>query len=1109
MRIAYDMSSVCWTALRAGKDPEGTEVTHNEKSVWVNSAMYGYENAVNLMLSAMKEFGLVPKDMILVTEGLSSKKRRQMISSDYKAHRDSAPEAYVEFSKLRDMLVKAFRDCGAIAVTHDFVEGDDVLAHLAQNIEEDLVIVTNDNDLIVLNGINAYGSEVKVRVNGEVGKNKYGEFDLKLVTLYKSLVGDASDNIKGAKGFGPAAFLNLIVRYGEDGCWELVELIKTGKRNELAVMADENKCRYLQKIVDEWAEVQKSYRLALLHPEWVETRKDQLQWSAGMAVPECSDERLKAYKGQHRLVTAATYDAALQFLKSQLVQSPFASFDIETSTSEESSDWATQAGVKVDVIGSYLVGFSITFGKNLQYTYYASVKHADSDNITMSQARKMIECLPQTIIQNLNFELPVLFLAEDEDGQRWADLWKDNGYHGFLPNCLDTKLEASYVDENLKLGLKDRSLYHLGYEQASYDSVTKLKGRPFAGGYIYNDKASEECTEYKMHELPAEHVFSYGADDAMTTAALHNFYTLHMGLEHHYKVYLDVEIDAAYLHAQSFVTGFRIDVGVCKTLEKEDDTTAAAAWTTLRTYLMSKGWEGTVPPDFIGQEMTPKLLKQAYAIVTGQDAEVEEPEEGEEPVEEIKDVVLISKARMPAKLLVLVASTGQDILAAFLREAFAGDAANLQSYVMRFFKGEPKIKFSNKQLTKLLYETMELPVRVRNKATAVMKAKGIKEGNPKSDALAIAYAMRDATPEQQEVLKAMQLMQMVKTRKSLYYSKYPYFVHWKTGRVHSSHNQCATNTRRASSSGPNTQQLPKHPKIEGQPAKFREVVIPHKESAVIVSLDFDSQELRVIADYSKDTNMVACFVGDNLKGMHSLTGVNIAIEEGFKDWTYEIFERHRSDKSSEHHTKAKAYRTLGKKVNFTTEYGAAALKLAMTLLVDEAKAQKYIDAREAAFPEAKAWKEDVVEECKSSGYVLSKLGARRHLTSLLNSEDRFIASKADRQAVNFKIQSSSAEMTKLAEGRAWTNGLLNSYDCEYIGPIHDELVWSVAIPDLPKFLIAAHACMVSKYADMEIPILTGLSFGPNFGVQIEIGTEPDAKAVSEGLERMFKQVEEI
>ena len=138
-------------------------------------------------------------------------------------------------------------------------------------------LITGDNDLIVLNGVNQYGATCSVSVSGVVGENKYGGFDFALVTLYKALVGDSSDNVKGCPGFGPAAFLNLIAAYGEDGAYELMDLIKHGKRDQLAELAAENKCKLLGKIVENWESVVKSYKVVLLHPEWVNTIKQQLR----------------------------------------------------------------------------------------------------------------------------------------------------------------------------------------------------------------------------------------------------------------------------------------------------------------------------------------------------------------------------------------------------------------------------------------------------------------------------------------------------------------------------------------------------------------------------------------------------------------------------------------------------------------------------------------------------------------------------------------------------------------------------------------------------------------------------------------------------------------
>lgn len=141
----------------------------------------------------------------------------------------------------------------------------------------------------------------------------------------------------------------------------------------------------------------------------------------------------------------------------------------------------------------------------------------------------------------------------------------------------------------------------------------------------------------------------------------------------------------------------------------------------------------------------------------------------------------------------------------------------------------------------------------------------------------------------------------------------------------------------------------------------------------------------------------------------------------------------------------------------------------------------------------------MVDEAKTYGFVRTKLGAVRHLANLLNSDDRYISSKAERQAVNVKIQGSSAEMTKKAEGRMWREGLVYNFDAVCFGPIHDETVFSVAISDLVPFLKAGHACMVKPYADMQVPIESSISFGPSFGVQFEASSDPVGSGMLKAL----------
>ena len=608
MKILFDMASVMWTALRAGKDSaDGVSVQHNGREVLVNSAAYGYENAVNHMVAVIDSWRLAPKDCVLVFEGKDSKKRRCMIDPMYKnkPDRDKPPEAYIQYNLLKEKLGKVFGDLGAIAVTQDFVEGDDVLAWIAENAEEDVVISTNDNDMSVLNKLNKQGYKIMVAVNNMVGVNKYGDFDFGLVTLYKSLVGDTSDNVKGCPGFGPAAFLNLIAKYGEDGAHELMGLIQAGRRDTLAELAQSNECKILSKVVAEWESVVKSYKLVLLHPEWVNTIRQQLVWTPGMVKAGCDDERLQKWQGVNRLVTATNFDKCFDGLRRALLETDTVAFDIETSTPPESDDWLEAQGNPdgVDVFGSYLVGFSLTFGKNNQYTYYVTVKHRDSDNITMSQARKMIEACfgKEMLIQNTAFELCVLHEAQDEDGSYWRDHWQCYGEHGFIPGFRDTLFEGSYVNENVKLGLKFRSEYHLGYQQATFQETTRKSGKVGTlppGGRVIKTwaekdedgvESSMELRQYKMHELTAREVFKYGADDTICTAALGNFYQLVMRLEHTWNVYKQVELDAAYQHAKNFVDGVNFSLSKMKELEAIDKATYAEAWAVVRDYLIANG----------------------------------------------------------------------------------------------------------------------------------------------------------------------------------------------------------------------------------------------------------------------------------------------------------------------------------------------------------------------------------------------------------------------------------------------------------------------------------------------------------------------------------------
>lgn len=1107
MRLILDMASYMWTALRAGKDPDGIEAENsNGKVEWVNRAAWGYENAVNSILNTVAAANCQPKDIVAVFEGVNTKARRLMINSEYKANRGkSANEAYIEYQALKYRLEEALYNLGAISVTQDNVEGDDVLAHIAININEDCVVSSFDNDIAVLAGANKHGKSLRTYINHEWDVNRYGYFPTKYITLYKAMVGDSKDNIKGIPGFGEAAWKEFHRKFGEAGMAEMVRLAELGTLAELEEEAEQDKL--IKKIWDKRDEFLNSYRLAKLHPEWVDTMSDALQFKPGMVTNALTDSRFRPYRAGRRLITPENVEQFFEFFTKELKTSPFVTLDIETSTPEESDEWlrAMEADPlkEVDVVGSYTVGMSVTFGANCQHTVYIPVAHEVSErNLDKSVLARVITTTHQanleTVIHNTSFEGTVLY-------NDIGELLKPLGFGGFIPNWLDTVFEASYVDENNPLGLKKLSKRWLNYDQQEYeDVVTRLvpEGAESEGTLVSQVETSPGvwCDKYrlKMHQMTAEEVFSYACDDTVVTAALHNFFSFVMALENTYEVYKQVELRASYTHVKSFTHGTRLSLAKLRELEAEDAADEAKAWETLQTYLIQNGWEGCVCPHFT-EIPTPAQVKEIFKIVTGTE--------------------LTMSVRKPEKMLEVLAKHRQEdsgeLVYTALEEAFKGNLELVNMLVSSRFVAKPDFNIdSPNQKVELLYTVMQLPVRVRNKLTPAARAKGEKQGSPSADALAIAYAKRDAPEELQPVLEALTIISMVGTRKKLYYKPYPRFVHWKTRRIHSSHRQCATNTRRASAAKPNVQQVSKNEKVEGYTPRIREVYIPHKRNAVVVSMDFKAQELGVIADYSRDENMLACFIGDNKRDMHALTGLGIFNETKNLDWSYDTYIDAMNDDTNEYHKEVKKTRKLGKQTNFTSEYGAQAPKLASVLLVEEGEAQLYLDKKAEAFPGVVKWKEQVMAEAREKGYVTTKMGARRHLRDALLSSDRYVASKADRQAVNTKVQGSSAEMTKLAEGRMWERRLEERYDCEIMFPVHDEIVASVSIEDVPAFIAfikEMHWCMVQPYADMFVPITSSIAFGLSFGPahQIEIGEEPTDEAIKAGLEQVYKQMKEL
>lgn len=1099
-RIVIDLSSLCWASLYAGKDEEfGIKVKHEGKEVLVNSAQFGYDNAISSITACMRHVGATPSGIVIVEETGGSTQFRKRILEGYKGKRSTRPDAtYEEFNKLKRMVIESLGNVGATHVVQSNVEADDIIAYLVSKLKGEITILTNDGDLAAL-----VSPQVSMWKSGqlvEADENPFGPFKHKYIRLYKALVGDTSDNYPGAKGFGDKAFLNLLAVFGEDGLDAFCDLLEKeeahfNKKNAISgnhlatLVEDVSEFPSLQKVIDNAEMVIRSWIVAGLRPELVDTFNNPLAWTAGMVKPKHFDERLRSFSQQTRLITEDNYDKALDFFRSKVEDTPWFALDIETSVPQVSIDWLESGDRenKLDVFGSELTGCSITFGSNGQYTYYMSIDHADTANITSEEARRMVACIPSDkliVVHNASFELPILY-------KHWGDQQKDNGWNGFLPNVIDSAIMSSYVDENKSRGLKANSKLHLNYDQMDYDTVTDGK-------------------KYQMNELTGAHVFSYGADDTICTLALANYFRLRMEVEETWDVFMEVEQLPAYVCALAFHQGTRFSLQKMKELEREDAETYEAHERKLHQFLVSKGWEGSEFKPFTVLDAA--SIKEATRLILGDDFK--------------------TAVRTPDKLFTLIDLLEHEdapLLAKFMRD---GNLDQINDWGKQRFKVDKVLDMdSPKAMRSFLYDLLGLPVRIVNPPTpnerkekpdlaaACTRHRRIQSGSQseppltaaerellkqkaRTDDTAIDFALVmdcDDKPEVKAVLEGIKAMKRCATRSKMFYKPYANLLHWKDQKIHGQMGQSRTVTRRFAPNDPNLAQLPK----KGEGVKFRECFLPHHRDAVIVSIDFNGQELRQGAAQSGDPNMLACYIGDHKKDMHSMTAAGAMKakwgeaklaelraqygKEGDDDYT--LFMRLRKCEDKAVAKMAGSLRTESKSCNFLAQYGGRAAKLSETLVISVKDAETFLQAKHAAFPGYESWKGQVERETQQLGFIRTPMGARRHLHESLTSKEWGVADKAMRQSANFKIQGASAEQTKLAMARLWKSGVLFDTDCQFFAVVHDECVLSVAKDNALKAIQVLHHCMTQPYGGLEIPFLGSVSLGPNFGEQHECGDD--------------------
>jgi DNA polymerase-1 len=195
-------------------------------------------------------------------------------------------------------------------------------------------------------------------------------------------------------------------------------------------------------------------------------------------------------------------------------------------------------------------------------------------------------------------------------------------------------------------------------------------------------------------------------------------------------------------------------------------------------------------------------------------------------------------------------------------------------------------------------------------------------------------------------------------------------------------------------------------------------------------------------------------------------------------------------------------RGYAKTANFGVGYGAGPDTISTQLMIPLSEAELIVEAMNNTYPGINKWKERLYEEARRTGYVATAWGSRRHIGTGMQIGSRREISRWERQASNFVIQATCADLLKVALVSMHKRGTLKKFGAYLIAPIYDELLFEVPKRNVYEFLLEASDDMEQKIPGLIVPMKADCSFGPSWGQQYEVGMRPSKDKIEEVLALM-------
>ena len=279
---------------------------------------------------------------------------------------------------------------------------------------------------------------------------------------------------------------------------------------------------------------------------------------------------------------------------------------------------------------------------------------------------------------------------------------------------------------------------------------------------------------------------------------------------------------------------------------------------------------------------------------------------------------------------------------------------------------------SPKQLGELLFEDLKLPVIERTATGGYSTGKSV------------LLRLVDKHP----------LPRLILDRRKYEKAMNGFLLPWKDflkrdGRLHSTYKIAETTTGRLSAENPNLQQVPRDSNVRS--------LVCAPNGKVFIEADYSQIELRTASFVANATSMKECYKrGEDLHTKTAASVSHVPMSEV-----------------------TKTQRTSAKAVNFGFLYGmwwksfkAYAFDSYGVVVTDE-EAEHARNVYFKTYPELLDWHERQKEYVRKHKCVRTFMGRLRHLPNI-DSPDKDLRGKAERQAINTVVQSPASDMTLLA-----------------------------------------------------------------------------------------------